>query len=64
MGEFIDLYQEYKNLFDQENMLRVGRTTYAEVEKKAAEREIIVEFQRNAEYNKRKGKQIPGGDAI
>ncbi len=44
MGEFIDLYQEYKNLFDQENMLRVGRTTYAEVEKKAAEREIIVEF--------------------
>lgn len=44
MGEFIDLYQEYKNLFDQENMLRAGRTTYAEVEKKATEREIIVEF--------------------
>lgn len=44
LGEFIDLYQEYKKMFDLENVLRAGRITYEEVEKKAEQREIIVEF--------------------
>lgn len=43
-GEYADLYREYQNLFDIENMLQVTKKTYKWMQNNDEETEKPIEF--------------------
>ena len=43
-GEFVDLYREYQNVFDLENMLHAAKKTYHGMQKAIEHEEKPIEF--------------------